>query len=396
MIETDVFIAGGGIAGLLAALTFGADGKNVTCADPKAIVDDSEDPLADQRTTAYLQPAQTLMEELDLWDVIAPWAMGLQVMRLADAGGDDGALREVVDFDAAEISDLPFGWNIANWRMRRTLASAISARPNITFLSGVYVKSVLTRSTEARITLSDGLQITTPLLIGADGRDSFVREAVGINAKTTRYGQKALVFTVTHSERHQNISTEIHQSGGPFTLVPLPDFEGRPASSVVWMDFASECTRRMSLSRQDFAAEATGRSGHALGALELVSDRQVWPIITREASHLKAERTALMAEAAHVIPPIGAQGLNMSVADILALREAAHAHTLGSASMLTQYASARAADIAFRIRGIDALNRAAMTRSPNLQALRLKGLQTLHGVKPIRRMAMQTGLGAQT
>ncbi|MEM9716082.1 MAG: FAD-dependent monooxygenase [Pseudomonadota bacterium] len=394
MIETDIFIAGGGIAGLMVALAFGADGHNVVVADPNRIITTNADPLADLRTTAYLQPAQALMSDLGFWDQIADWATPLQIMRLVDAGAPDGNIRETADFDASEIGDLPFGWNIANWRMRQALSKAIEAKPNVTFLEGVAVSNLLTREREARVTLSDGTSYLCQMIIGADGRESFVREASGIGAKTTRYGQKGIVFVVSHTERHQNISTEIHQSGGPFTLVPLPDHEGQPASAVVWMDFAAECDRRMRLNEADFAAEATLRSAHVLGTLKLVSRLQAWPIITRQADALTAERTALIAEAAHVIPPIGAQGLNMSINDILALRDASHAHPMGSDAMLKEFSQKRAPDIALRIRGIDILNRAAMTQSENLKALRLMGLQSLHGIGPVRRAAMELGLGA--
>ncbi|MEO0342417.1 MAG: FAD-dependent monooxygenase [Pseudomonadota bacterium] len=395
MKQTDIFISGGGIAGLLAALALGAERYNVTCVDPNPIVDNSDDPLADLRTAAYLQPAQTLLAQLGLWDALEPWATELQIMRLADAGGREGTIREVADFNAQEIGSKPFGWNIPNWRMRKIIAREIEARPNINFIAKTQVTSVFTRDGEARIALSNEAPFTAQLLVGADGRDSFVREAVGIRAKTTRYGQKALVFMVTHAWRHENISTEVHRSGGAFTLVPLPDYKGSPASAVVWMDFSAECDRRMAITDAAFNSEATERSGEVLGDLSIVSRRQSWPIITRRAARLTAERTALIAEAAHVMPPIGAQGLNMSVNDILALKDASLRHGLGTSDMLRDYERAREGDIMLRQTGIDLLNRAAMTRSENLQALRLKGLQTLHGFAPLRRSAMELGLGAR-
>ncbi len=86
------------------------------------------------------------------------------------------------------------------------------------------------------MTLTDGARLSARLVIGADGRDSPVREAAGIGVRTTRYGQKALAFAVTHPEPHDNVSTEIYNRGGAFTLVPLPDHDGRPSSAVVWMD----------------------------------------------------------------------------------------------------------------------------------------------------------------
>jgi 2-octaprenyl-6-methoxyphenol hydroxylase len=192
------------------------------------------------------------------------------------------------------------------------------------FRPGIGTAQLLTRETEARVTLSDGARLRARLVIAADGRNSAVREAAGIDVRTTRYGQKALAFAVTHPIPHENVSTEIHRSGGPFTLVPLPDYTGedgiaRPSSAIVWMERGPEVRRLMALDTPEFEAEMTERSAHLFGPLTLVSRRTVWPIISQTAEALSAERVALVAEAAHVVPPIGAQGLNMSLADIRTL-----------------------------------------------------------------------------
>ena len=150
--------------------------------------------------------------------------------------------------------------------------------------------------------------------------------------RTFRYGQKALTFAVTHPLPHQNISTEIHRSGGPFTLVPLPDRDGLPSSAVVWMERGPEVARLMALDAPEFEAAANARSCQILGPLTLAGRRLVWPMIAQIADRMAGERLALMAEAAHVVPPIGAQGLNMSLADLAALLDLAQTHDLGSAA----------------------------------------------------------------
>ena len=393
MIKTDIIIAGGGVAGLIATLAFAQDGHKIAVIDPKPIALSQDAKGADQRTAAYLQPAQALLEELGIWTSLQAGAMPLQIMRLVDAGGRDGAIRERVDFDASELGHLPFGWNIANWKMRATLAEALKAHPNITFFAGQSLTHLLARTAHIRATLDDGERLEAALIIGADGRDSFVREASNILFKTTSYGQSAIVFTVTHREPHQNISTEVHQSGGPFTLVPLPDLGGLHQSSVVWMDHNDRIAHWAALDDDAFSHAATTRSAGALGPLTLSSARQVWPIISRSVSTLTTTRTALIAEAAHVMPPIGAQGLNTSINDVIALKHAARSHPLGSDAMLAAYASARRSDIKMRSLGIEALNRAAMTDLQSFKYLRLKGLQTLYGLKPLRRQAMRMGLG---
>ena len=246
-------------------------------------------------------------------------------------------------------------------------------------------------------TLSDGTVVSARLVVAADGRASPIRQALGIGVQTWRYGQKALSFAVTHPVPHGQVSTEIHRSGGPFTLVPLPDLDGMPASSVVWMERGAEALRLATLAVETFEAEASARSCHILGPLALRSRRQVWPIISQLADRMAGERVALMAEAAHVMPPIGAQGLNTSLADLgalLALADKDRAD-LGSAAMLDAYHRARHAEVRLRVTGIDLLNRASMAGAAQLRDLRGLALDALYGAAPVRRGLMRMGLGVR-
>ncbi|SFS14118.1 UbiH/UbiF family hydroxylase [Yoonia litorea] len=391
--HSDIVIAGGGVAGLTAAAAFGTAGFSVTIIDPAPPITVGDQEGSDLRTTAFLQPAQRFLEAAGLWEKLAPDAAPLQVMRITDLGTDHPVTR---DFNASDISDQPFGWNLPNWLLRREMVTRLDELPNVDFRTGVGFQSMLARTTEVIVTLSDTTQVSTKLLIGADGRNSAVRQAAGIGVSTTRYGQKALTFAVTHDAPHNNISTEIHRSGGPFTLVPLPDHEGKPCSAVVWMEHGSEANRLAALPVDEFEEAANDRSGVLYGPLKLVTRRGVWPIISQVADALVAPRTALVAEAAHVMPPIGAQGLNMSLRDLACLLELAQTNreTLGNTKMLESYARQRHPDIKLRVTGIDALNRASMAGSPLAQTLRTKGIETLYGVAPVRRGLMQLGLGA--
>ena len=241
--------------------------------------------------------------------------------------------RIIKDFNAADISDQPFGWNLPNWLLRREILARLTDMPNVSFRPGTATTGLFTREAQALVTLSDGDQIAARLVVAADGRNSTMREALGIAVKTYRYGQKALAFAVTHPVPHDNVSTEIHRSGGPFTLVPLPDRGGLPASAVVWMETGPEIARLAALPVAEFEAAINARSCQILGPLTLASRLTPWPIISQIAARMAGERTALMAEAAHVVPPIGAQGLNMSLGDLRVLLDLAQANPadLGSA-----------------------------------------------------------------
>lgn len=392
-VDVDILISGGGIAGLAATAVLARAGFSVLCVDPAPPV--VEGAAADLRSTAFLQPSVDLLAWAGLWDRLAPAATALQVMRIVDAGGADGAPRAVHDFDAADVSDRPFGWNLPNRALRREMAAHLAAVPNAAFRAGVGTARVTLREAEARVALSDGTPVRARLLVAADGRDSAVRQMLGIPVRTWRYGQKALTFAVTHPIPHGHVSTEVHRTGGPFTLVPLPDHEGMPASAVVWMERGPEAERLMALDDAAFAAEATARSCHLFGPLTLAGGRAAWPVVTQTAARLTAGRAALVAEAAHVMPPIGAQGLNTSLADIATLRDLAVADAagLGGPAMLDAYEAARRPQVELRARGVDALNRASMAGAPPLRDLRAAALAVLHGAAPIRRTLMRAGLG---
>lgn len=396
-IGTDILISGGGVAGLTAAAAFGAAGFSVICVDPAPPVTDGAQAGADMRTTAFLQPSVEVLEAAGLWERLAPHAAALQIMRIVDAGGEIAEPRLTKDFDAADISGQPFGWNLPNWLLRREMVARLAELPGVEFRPGVATKAVMTREREALVTLSDGTRIAARLLIAADGRNSPVREALGIGVKTMRYGQKALAFAVTHPQPHDNVSTEVHRSGGPFTLVPLPDRDGTPCSAVVWMERGSEVARLAALPQAEFEQEMNLRSAGLYGPLTLASARSVWPIISQIADRFSGERTALIAEAAHVVPPIGAQGLNMSLADTRALLELAQENPTdpGNRAMLNSYNRRRWPEVRARVTGIDLLNRASMMGAQRLRDMRATALNALYSAAPVRKTLMRAGLGVK-
>jgi len=395
--EHDIVISGGGIAGLTAAAAFGTQGFTVLCVDPAPPVTSRDSDGSDLRTTAFLQPAQAFLDRAGLWSRLADYAMPLQTMRIVDAGGDIPEPRVIKDFDSSDISSLPFGWNLPNWLLRREMAAQLKQIPNVEFRPGTATTSLFTRTAEARVGLSDGSTARCKLVIAADGRGSPMRQAAGIGVQTTRFGQKALAFAVTHPIPHSNVSTEIHRTGGPFTLVPLPDHNGMPSSAVVWMENGPKAQKLFALEDADLETAMTERSCGLFGPLKLASRRTIWPIIAQHAETLYSERLALVAEAAHVVPPIGAQGLNMSLNDMMALLDLAENHrdTLGDQPMLQAYHRARIADIRARVAGITLLNRTSMMSARPLRDLRAKGLDALYSLKPVRTTLMQMGLGAK-
>ena len=380
MERIDVIVAGGGIAGLAAACTMAADGHGVAVLDPRA-----EGAPPDRRTTAFLQPARDLLEEAGVWPRLGDAPTPLAEMRVLDLSARRPAMAA---FRAEEVSDRPFGWNVVNAAMREALIAradelGVERHP-------AAVRDVLPRTAEIRVVAADGWRRAACLLIGADGRDSTVRAALGIRARTLRTGQRALSFAVAHDAPHEAVSTEIYRDGGPFVLVPLPDEDGRHRSAVVWMERAEEAARLDALPAPAFAAAATERSGGVLGPLTPVGPRAVYPLLTRVAERFAGPRTALVAEAAHAVPPIGAQGLNMSLADVALLREVSRAG-LGEADGLARYARLRRRDVMARVAAVTALN--AVSMGGLARPLRTAGIQALALAGPVRRELMRRGMG---
>ena len=398
-LKTDVFVSGGGIAGTTAALAFERAGFSVICVDPFPPVTTRQEPGADLRTTAFLQPSQRFLQSIGLWEHLAEYAMPLEVMRIVDAGGaiEPPVIRVKKEFQASDISAQPFGWNVPNWLLHREILKSLDTAKGATFFQGVHTVGVFTRETEARVKLSNGQKINARLVIAADGRASFVRQNADISVTIKRFDQKALAFAVTHPIPHENVSTEIHRRGGPFTLVPLPDHESTPSSAIVWMETSEQAARLMKIDTESFQAEMTARSCGIMGPLTLVTNRTIWPIITQLAGRLSAQRIALVSEAAHVIPPIGAQGLNMSLEDIKTIVElASKADDIGSAAVLDAYHKARINDVRLRVGGISLLNQTSISQSQIFRDLRASGIKSLHGLTPLRKTIMRIGLGVNS
>lgn len=387
--NTDVLIAGGGIAGLTATVAFASIGLDVVCVDPAPLSGAG----TDLRSTTFFIPSINFLRRIGVWDALSHNATPLKIMRIADAGGVTNEIRQIADFNSAEIDQEAFGYNIPNQAIREVLLHHIS-NTSATLVPSQKVTRILARTNVVLINLENNQQISAKLVIAADGRNSLIREQTGIGLKRWQYGQKALVFNVTTAIPHDNISTEIHRSGGPFTMVPLPDLNGKNRCAVVWMEAGAEADRLHQLQPNEFTQAVNDRSCGVLGQLDVTGDRAMWPIISQRADRLSADRVALIAEAAHVIPPIGAQGLNMSLADINCLLDLVEsASDIGAADLLKAYHDHRWSEMATRVKGVDMLNRAAMADNQVLRDIRVAGLRAIYGVTPMRHRAMKAGLG---
>lgn len=395
MIKTDILIAGGGIAGMSAAARLAADGHAIIIVDP-APADIGEG--TDLRTTAFLEPGIETLKKAGVWDAIKPTGAELRVMRIVDAGGTERTPRETADFDGAETTQGFFGWNVSNKAARVTLMAKLAELDNVEFRFSTTVTGFTGTARAGVAQLSDGETVEAKLVIAADGRNSSLREMAGIKHKRWAYDQSALVFVVTHDKPHDNISTEIHRTGGPLTLVPMPDLDGKPCSSVVWMVPNDRASDLNAMSDDALSAEITHDTMNLFGPLTVASPRAVWPMISQVPSRLISARLALIAESAHVVPPIGAQGLNMSLHDIETLAQLMakakfNNDDIGATTLLKSYERKQLPKTLARVGGIDLLNRASMFEPKTLRDLRYAGLSAINRIGPLRKLAIKVGVG---
>jgi 2-octaprenyl-6-methoxyphenol hydroxylase len=380
-IETvDIAIVGAGAVGLAAALALAADGRQV------AVLGHAAAPR-DGRTVALLDGSWRLLGEFGVTEALADEAAPLAVMRLVD---DTGSLfrQPPVEFRASEVGLDAFGWNIENAGLVARLAAAAQAQPGIMLISGMVAGIA---EDEAGITLSgEGFApLRARLVVGADGRNSRIRAAAGIAARDWTYPQTALTAILGHTRDHRETSTEFHTRKGPCTLVPLP---GR-RSSLVWLLDPAEADAVAGLDDGAFARRVERQVHSLLGAMTVEGGRGRVPMGGLSVERFADRRMALIGEAAHVFPPIGAQGLNLGLRDVTGLREALRgAGDPGGDTVLQAYDAARRSDVRLRTGAVDALNRTLLTDLLPADLLRGAGLLALSAIGPLRRIVMRQGL----
>lgn len=379
----EIAVVGAGITGMAMALSLARHGAEVSLLAAGTLPAPRTERSGDGRTAALMQPAIELLTRLGVFDPPSLGAEPLYRLRIVSA---DGGEATSITFDAAEIGLEAFGWNIPNAGLAARLAAAIRREPKITLYEGAALGSVA--ETRDRLILrAGGTLLAARLVIGADGRDSVVRETAAIGTTERNRGQTAIVCRFAHSRPHRNVSTELHRKGGPFTMVPLP---GRN-SSLVWVDTDSRSTERLALGDAAFLAAMAEHAEPWLGAVSDVSVRHAYPIRARLAKALTAPRRALVGEAAHVMSPLGAQGLNLSLRDVATLAGLLrdHAGDPGNDTLLEAYASARTTDVKARFWGVDTLNLLVKGSLPPFRQASSLAFGLLDRLPPARKLLMQ-------
>jgi len=380
-IQCKVAVAGSGPAGMLAALKLAPLYEKVVLIGPESNGNDI-------RTTALMMPAIRVLQDLAIWPELQQHAAPLATMRIID--GTNHLIRSpAVSFHASETDEDAFGYNIPNIALNAALARAVADCAQIRRMTAA-ATAYHHDSQIIEITLANNSSVRTSLLVAADGRASAARDAAGIDTRQWHYPQTAAVLSFSHQLPHHNISTEFHTAEGSFTQIPLPG----NLSSLVWVLSPERARQFLGLGCEAAGREIEKNMNSMLGHVKVETPIQTWPMGGIVPRVFAASRTILVGEAAHVFPPIGAQGLNLGIRDVvdLATTIAANIPDTGAESVIRSYNRYRRPDIWARTGFVHALNRALLSSFLPVQFARSAGLEMLRQFSPLRALFMREGM----
>ncbi len=373
-------VSGAGPAGLAAAILLAQDGVRT------ALIGSVAD--GDPRTTALMQPSMQLLKFISVWSAeLQNQCAPLKRLHLVD---DTGHLVSApnLEFAAGELQLTEFGFNVP----LNLLVPALWARAEAV---GVHVLNEKSANADllddhVRVTTESGKVLSAKVLLVADGASSSLRKALGFSTETKRYDQMALATSFDHSASHEFTSTEYHKENGPFTTVPLPGNR----SSLVWMAKPQRIEGLTALSEKELCAEIQLECHGQLGRVSNLGPRKAFAMQSQSATCFGKSRALLIGEAAHALPPIGAQGLNLS------LRDAATAADLlvgaadpGAAALCTEYDKLRRADVGPRLAMTGLMNSSLLSELSAFHLARVAGLAAVAKLGPLRQLALKQGIG---
>lgn len=390
MDRADVIIFGGGMIGLALASALDSSGLSSIVVDP---ADPSlrKDASFDGRTSAVSSSSMRMLQTIGVAGQLP--VPGCPILTIAVADGlDPGGLH----FDAEDNE--PLGWMNENRHLRAALEARAEAGRNCWLLWKSKVASTVRGDHGVVVSLEDGRKLHAPLLVAADGRNSTTREAAGINVARWRYDHRAIVSVLRHERPHDNVAYEIFYPTGPFALLPMTDDSGGHRSAIVWSVPEQDSSGWLSLSDEDFAAEAQAAMGGFLGKIELLAPRSSYPLGFHHAAQITSQRLVLVGDAAHAIHPIAGQGLNLGFRDVAALAQVLVEGTrlgldLGDKQLLDRYQRWRSLDALSVAFATDSLTRIYGIRGKSASAVRRFGMGLVARLSPIKNRLMSEARG---
>nr|WP_298891042.1 2-octaprenyl-6-methoxyphenyl hydroxylase [uncultured Acinetobacter sp.] len=389
-----IIIVGGGMVGLSLGLMLAKLELKVTLLEaikyPDYQAQGGETPYHssfDARNTALSRRSVEIYQELGLWETLQQYATPIHQVHISEQGSFGKA--KLVNTEEKVES---FGQVIENAWLGRVLLQSVQKNAFIELIDAVQVTQLSQDKNTVSITaLKDDneIQLQSPLVIAADGRDSFCRQALGIGVDEHDYDQVAIVTTVQTSKPHQQVGFERFSPLGPLALLPL---HGDYRRSVVWpVKKGTEQEWLGEENDQHFLDALQQTYGDRAGKFEKTGKRFSYPLSQVLAHQQVSGRVVLMGNAAHTIHPVAGQGFNLCLRDAFVLcRYLAHQQQqgldLGDHEMLKSYEQARLSDQKKVIFFCDKVVRGFSNHNPILKIARNTGLlafDLIPGVKPM-------------
>ena len=391
MDRADVIILGGGLVGLALAAALDSSGLSAIVVDP-ADPEQRTGAAFDGRTSAVSSSSMRMLRTIGVADQLAEPAC--PILKIAVANGlEPGGL----EFEPG-ADDKPLGWMHENRHLRAALRERAEAASNLWLLWKSRVESTDRGEHGVVVRLEDGRKLCAPLLAAADGRNSPAREAAGIRVARWRYDHMAVVAVLRHQRPHENVAYEIFYPSGPFALLPMTDDRGGHRSAIVWSVRSDDAAAFLSLSDEDFAAEARSAMGGFLGHIALAAPRSTYPLGFHHAAQITAHRLALVGDSAHAVHPIAGQGLNLGFRDAAALAQvlvegARLGLDLGDRQLLDRYQRWRSLDSLSVAVATDSLTRIYGIPGRSASAVRRFGMRLINRLAPVRSQLMSEARG---
>lgn len=384
----DVTVIGGGMVGLTAAIGLAQSGFDVAVVE-RAPKSDLTSAAYDGRASALAFATCRMLEALGIWHHMEKFAQPINEIRVSD-----GPSLLHLHFDHKSLGEGPLGNMVENRHTRIALFDRVAELGNIHLFQGKEIESMQRSTNKAVVSLANGTQIISKLLLGTDGRGSMVRRSANIPVSVFDYKQHGIVCSIEHENSHEGIAHERFLPAGPFAILPLTGNR----SSLVWTEKAHLVETIMALPDRSFAAEIQRRTGDFLGKVTPVGGRWSYPITLQYADTYTGTRMAILGDAAHGIHPIAGQGLNLGLRDVAALVEVISDSAnvgldIGSEQALDGYAGWRHADNAALIGVTDILNRLFSNDVTPVRAARDIGLAVVNEIPPLKNFFMSHARG---
>jgi 2-octaprenyl-6-methoxyphenol hydroxylase len=389
MKQVDVIIAGGGMVGLTLAIALAKGGFEVLVADPlpQAAMTDA---VFDGRVSALAYAAVRMYRALGIWEHLEPYAQPIAEILVTDGKPDKSPSPFSLHFDSMEAGAPALGHIVENRHIRQGLFAAAAGLGNLTLLAPESLAGLDPGQHGVTAQLASGKSVGAKLAIAADGRDSPMREAMGIGLVTWAYPQTGIVATVEHERPHNGVAYEHFLPAGPFAILPMTGNR----SSLVWTEKNSRSSAMLKLPDAEFDAEIARRFGSHLGKTRAAGPHWSYPLRFHLARAYVKSRFALAGDAAHGIHPIAGQGLNLGLKDAAALAEtlldaARLGQDIGALDVLKRYERWRRFDSFTLAAGTDALNRLFSNDIAPLRLARDLGMGIVDSIGPARRFFMR-------